>query len=170
MDWAQVFRTHRPYARRILMWRVLSACFLLVGLVILAVVVLRGAEQWRRIAGAVMGGLICAGAAWMFRRGQGIAAAPLLVVRGSITALTPGDYDVPSSLQMTVTEAFEFGASGQTNPASKHAGNQRLNVPDYEVFKMLSEGKANVNDVQLLCLPDGAVISLLEDALRRVNG
>jgi hypothetical protein len=157
---------YRPFRRRALLWRVLGLVFVLIGLSIGLVVALNDAAAWRKLLGLGIGGAVCAGAGWMFLRAQRIGNSPLHVLRGSVRELIPGDYDLPSSIVMSVASAFSFGADGTTTPLPNRLGQQRISVLDYEVFKALSEGKANVADVQFLCLPDGAVISLLEEALR----
>jgi hypothetical protein len=149
------------------MWRVLGGVFLLIGLAILAAALLRegGLLRWQSLIGLAIGAIVCGGAGWMFRRAHHIGTSSLGVVRGSITEMIPGDYDTPSNVVMTVSSAFSFDGAGATTPTPKRLGQQRLSVPDYNVFKALSEGQANVADVQFLCLPDGSVISLLDDAL-----
>jgi hypothetical protein len=101
----------------------------------------------------------------MFRRAFQIGNSPLLVVRGSITELTPGDYDLPSSVTLSVASAFQFGRDGVTTPMPNRLGMQRLSIADYAVFKSLGEGQVNVRDAQFLCLSNGEVISLLNEAL-----
>ncbi len=152
------------------MWRVLGSAFLLIGLVIVAAAIFRegGLLRWQSLAGLAIGVVVCAGAGWMFRRAHLIGTSSLGVVRGSITQMIPGDYDAPSNVVMTVSSAFSFDGDGTTTPDPKRLGQQRLSVPDYNVFKALGEGQANVADVQFLCLPDGSVVSLLDDALRRI--
>jgi hypothetical protein len=165
MNWAQIYRANRPYPRRVLMWRLLGAIFLMMGLVIARGIDLR---QWRSLVGLALGVIVCAGAGWMFWRAHQIGSSNLSVVRGSITEMIPGDYDLSSSFVMHISSAFSFGGDGVTTPLSNRLGQQRLGVPDYAVFTALGEGKTNMADVQFLCRPDGSVISLLDDALRQI--
>ena len=142
----------------------------MIGLVILMVVIARGIDlrQWRSLVGLAIGTIVCAGAGWMFWRAHRIGSSSLSVVRGSITEMIPGDYDLPSSFVMHISSAFSFGGDGVTTPLPNRLGQQRLSVPDYAVFTALGEGKISVADVQFLCRPDGSVISLLDDALRQI--
>ena len=170
MNWTQVYRANRPYPRRVLIWRVLGAGFLMIGLLILIAAFARGIDlqQWRSWVGLAIGVTVCAGSGWMFRRAHQIGSSNLSVVRGSITEMIPGDYDLPSSVVMQVSSALSFGEDGVTTPLPNRLGQQRLSVPDYAVFTTLGEGKANVDDVQFLCRPDGSVIALLDEALRQI--